>query len=97
MPRESTLGWTGYVGLSLLAALVTLGVMLILFTDGGSSSMRIEVGDVLVEGTSRSTVRIGAYFAGSVVQAGLIIVVGLVGWRLSRGRAAYGGFQPQRT
>ena len=29
-----------------------------------------------------------AYFAGSVVQAGLIIVVGLVGWRLSRGRPA---------
>ena len=41
MPRGSTFGWTGgYVGLSLLAALVTLGVMLILFTDGGSSSMR---------------------------------------------------------
>jgi len=33
-----------------------------------------------------------AYFAGSVVQAGLIIVVGLVGWRLSRGRAAQSGF-----
>ena len=48
MPRESTFGWTGgYVGLSLLAALVTLGVMLILFTDGRSASMRIEVGDVL--------------------------------------------------
>ena len=33
-----------------------------------------------------------AYFAGSVVQAGLIIVVGLVGWRLSRGRSAQTGF-----
>ena len=28
-----------------------------------------------------------AYFAGSVVQAALILVVGLVGWRLSRGRS----------
>jgi hypothetical protein len=32
-----------------------------------------------------------AYFAGSVVQAGLIIVVGLVGWRFSRGRSAQSG------
>jgi hypothetical protein len=28
-----------------------------------------------------------AYFTGSVVQAGLIIVLGLIGWRLSRGRS----------
>jgi hypothetical protein len=51
MPREGTLGWTGgYVGLSLLAALVTLGVMLILFTDArGATTMQIEVGDVLTQ------------------------------------------------
>jgi hypothetical protein len=32
-----------------------------------------------------------AYFAGSIVQAALIIVLGLVGWRLSRGRSAQSG------
>jgi hypothetical protein len=33
-----------------------------------------------------------AYFAGSVVQAGLVIALGLVGWRLSRGRSAQSAF-----
>ena len=32
------------------------------------------------------------YFPGSIVQAGLIIVLGLVGWRLARGRSAQSGF-----
>ena len=33
-----------------------------------------------------------AYFAGSIVQAGFLIVLALVGWRLSRGRSAQSGF-----
>lgn len=46
--RETHLGWTGgYLGLGLLAVLITLGVMLVLFTDRGGSAMQIDVGDVL--------------------------------------------------
>ena len=64
MPRESTLGWTGgYVGLSLLAALVTLGVMLILFTDGRSSEMGIEVGDVLSQACNGGDARFDSCYA----------------------------------
>jgi hypothetical protein len=48
MGGERHLGWTGgYLGLVLLAALITFGVMLVLFTEGQDSAMRIEVGDVL--------------------------------------------------
>jgi hypothetical protein len=37
----------GYLGIALLASLITLGVMLLLFTESGASAMQIEVGDVL--------------------------------------------------
>ena len=64
MPRGSNLGWTGgYVGLSLLAALVTLGVMLILFTDGGNASMRIEVGAVLSQACNGGDARFDSCYA----------------------------------
>jgi hypothetical protein len=64
MRRGSTLGWTGgYVGLSLLAALVTLGVMLILFTDGRSATMRIEVGDVLSQACNGGDARFDSCYA----------------------------------
>lgn len=64
MRRGSTLGWTGgYVGLSLLAALVTLGVMLILFTDSRGSTMRIEVGDVLSQACNGGDARFDSCYA----------------------------------
>jgi hypothetical protein len=37
----------GYLGLLLLAVLITLGVMLALFTEDRGSAMQIDVGDVL--------------------------------------------------
>jgi hypothetical protein len=38
----------GYLGIALLASMITLGVMLVLFTDRqASTTMQIEVGDVL--------------------------------------------------
>jgi hypothetical protein len=64
MRRGSNFGWTGgYVGLSLLAALVTLGVMLILFTDGRSATMRIEVGDVLSQACNGGDARFDSCYA----------------------------------
>lgn len=64
MRREHSLGWTGgYVGLSLLAALVTLGVMLILFTDARGATMQIEVGDVLTQACNGGDVRYDACYA----------------------------------
>jgi hypothetical protein len=64
MPREPTLGWTGgYVGLSLLAALLTLGVMLILFTDSRGSSMQIEVSDVLAQACNGGDARFDSCYA----------------------------------
>ena len=64
MRRGSTLGWTGgYVGLSLLAALVTLGVMLILFTDSRSATMQIEVGAVLSQACNGGDARFDSCYA----------------------------------
>jgi hypothetical protein len=64
MRRGSTLGWTGgYVGLSLLAALVTLGVMLILFTDNRVGTMQIEVGDVLSQSCNGGDARFDSCYA----------------------------------
>lgn len=64
MPRRSTFGWTGgYVGLSLLAALVTLGVMLLLFTDTRGPTMQIEVGDVLTQACNGGDARFDSCYA----------------------------------
>ena len=58
------LGWTGgYLGLALLAAMITLGVMLVLFTEGQGSAMRIEVGDVLAHDCDGSSDRADSCFA----------------------------------
>jgi hypothetical protein len=63
MGRDSTLGWTGgYIGLSLLAALITLGVMLILFTDDEGGSMSIDVGDVLSQPCNGGDTRFDACY-----------------------------------
>ena len=61
MRREHTLG--GYVGLSLLAALVTLGVMLILFTNTRGATMRVEVGAVLTQACNGGDVRVDSCYA----------------------------------
>jgi hypothetical protein len=64
MPHQRTLGWTGgYVGLSLLAALVTLGVMLILFTDTRGATMRVEVGAVLTQACNGGDARYDSCYA----------------------------------
>jgi hypothetical protein len=64
MARERHLGWRGgYLGLALLAALITFGVMLVLFTDDQGSAMRIEVGDVLAHNCDSTVQGINACYA----------------------------------
>lgn len=64
MDRGRHLGWTGgYLGLALLAALITLGVMLALFTEDQGSAMRIDVGDVLAHNCDSTTEGFDACYA----------------------------------
>lgn len=61
---EGHLGWTGgYLGLGLLAVLITLGVMLVLFTEDRGSAMRIDVGDVLSHGCDSTVEGFDACYA----------------------------------
>jgi hypothetical protein len=53
----------GYLGLVLLAALITFGVMLVLFTEGQDSAMRIEVGDVLTHNCDSTVEGIDSCYA----------------------------------
>lgn len=53
----------GYLGPALLAVLIALGLMLVLFTNGQDSAMRIDVGDVLPHGCDGSVQGFDACYA----------------------------------
>jgi hypothetical protein len=64
MGRARHLGWSGgYLGIALLAAMITLGVMLVLFTDDQGARMRIDVGDVLTHGCDSTVEGFNACYA----------------------------------
>lgn len=77
--RERHLGWTGgYLGLALLAILITLGVMLVLLTNRQDSAMRIDVGDVLARACDSTVEGFDACYAFVVTNVSVNQVTGSV-------------------